>query len=143
MATVAEVDAQYPSKAGFQSAYTLSSNSRSKPLWWLQNSSFLCGTSQVNTVSGHATSFLEEVKTLQNYALHSWLSSIRCFLKYSQSTIKIYKAWTLYLQCEYNTMLVDKFEREKPGNATLDYLTKVCMYLGATSLANICNDEGK
>eukprot|EP00957_Ditylum_brightwellii_P043678 3310964-Ditylum_brightwellii.AAC.1 len=99
--------------------------------------------SQVNTVSGSSTSFWEEVKTLRNYVPHSWLSSIRHFLNYSWSTIKIYKAWIPYLQHDYDTMLMDQFEREKPGNTTLDNLSRARMYLGATSLADICNDEGK
>eukprot|EP00957_Ditylum_brightwellii_P198917 15161829-Ditylum_brightwellii.AAC.1 len=31
----------------------------------------------------------------------------------------------------------------KPGKATLDHLNRVRLYLGATTLADICNDNGK
>eukprot|EP00957_Ditylum_brightwellii_P166489 12672929-Ditylum_brightwellii.AAC.1 len=40
-------------------------------------------------------------------------------------------------------MLMDKFESAKPGTATLDLLCRVCLYLGATTLADICDDNGK
>eukprot|EP00957_Ditylum_brightwellii_P102628 7821388-Ditylum_brightwellii.AAC.1 len=40
-------------------------------------------------------------------------------------------------------MLMDVFKEDKPGNATLDHLNKVCMYLGATTLADICDNDGK
>eukprot|EP00957_Ditylum_brightwellii_P013945 1052233-Ditylum_brightwellii.AAC.1 len=89
---------------------------------------------QVNTASGSITSLLEEVKTLQNYVPHSWLSSIIRFLNYSRSTIKMYKALTPYLQHDYDKILMGQFEEEKPGNATLDHLNRLCMYLGASSL---------
>eukprot|EP00957_Ditylum_brightwellii_P008022 608660-Ditylum_brightwellii.AAC.1 len=31
----------------------------------------------------------------------------------------------------------------KPRNATLDHLNRVRLYLGATTLADICDDNGK
>eukprot|EP00957_Ditylum_brightwellii_P058957 4470990-Ditylum_brightwellii.AAC.1 len=31
----------------------------------------------------------------------------------------------------------------KPGNATLNHLNRVRLYIGATTLADICNDNGK
>eukprot|EP00957_Ditylum_brightwellii_P056835 4308726-Ditylum_brightwellii.AAC.1 len=31
----------------------------------------------------------------------------------------------------------------KPGNAILDHLNRVRQYIGATKLADICNDNGK
>eukprot|EP00957_Ditylum_brightwellii_P073505 5585397-Ditylum_brightwellii.AAC.1 len=31
----------------------------------------------------------------------------------------------------------------KPGNATLDHLNHVRLYLGATTLVDICDDNGK
>eukprot|EP00957_Ditylum_brightwellii_P192866 14684498-Ditylum_brightwellii.AAC.1 len=40
-------------------------------------------------------------------------------------------------------MLMDKFETAKPGTATLDHLCRVYLHLGATTLADICDDNGK
>eukprot|EP00957_Ditylum_brightwellii_P005544 425025-Ditylum_brightwellii.AAC.1 len=39
-------------------------------------------------------------------------------------------------------MLMDEFETAKLGTATLDHLSRVRLYLGATTLANICDDSG-
>eukprot|EP00957_Ditylum_brightwellii_P134394 10245649-Ditylum_brightwellii.AAC.1 len=39
-------------------------------------------------------------------------------------------------------MLMDEFETAKPGMATLDHLSRVRLYLGSTTLANICDDSG-
>eukprot|EP00957_Ditylum_brightwellii_P012648 956080-Ditylum_brightwellii.AAC.1 len=38
---------------------------------------------------------------------------------------------------------MDEFETAKPGTATLDHLCRVRLYLGATTLADICDDNGK
>eukprot|EP00957_Ditylum_brightwellii_P154746 11778046-Ditylum_brightwellii.AAC.1 len=84
--------------------------------------------SQANTVSGSATSYLEEVETLRNYVPLSWIGSIRRFLKYTSSRIKIYQAWPPTLQCEHDKILMDWFEQEKPGTATLDHLNRVHLY---------------
>eukprot|EP00957_Ditylum_brightwellii_P182647 13912107-Ditylum_brightwellii.AAC.1 len=40
-------------------------------------------------------------------------------------------------------MLMDKFKSTKPGTSTLDHLCRVRLYLGATTLADICDDNGK
>eukprot|EP00957_Ditylum_brightwellii_P163915 12479240-Ditylum_brightwellii.AAC.1 len=40
-------------------------------------------------------------------------------------------------------MLMDVFKEDKPGNATLDHLNRVRLYLGATTLAGICDNNGK
>ena len=38
---------------------------------------------------------------------------------------------------------MDTFETAKLGTTTLDHLCRVCLYLGATTLANISNNNGK
>eukprot|EP00957_Ditylum_brightwellii_P165516 12601088-Ditylum_brightwellii.AAC.1 len=40
-------------------------------------------------------------------------------------------------------MLMDMFETAKPGTTTLDHLCRVCLYLRATTLADISNDSRK
>eukprot|EP00957_Ditylum_brightwellii_P096369 7339340-Ditylum_brightwellii.AAC.1 len=40
-------------------------------------------------------------------------------------------------------MLMDEFGTAKPGMVTLDHLCRVHLYLGATTLADICDDSGK
>eukprot|EP00957_Ditylum_brightwellii_P026567 2009144-Ditylum_brightwellii.AAC.1 len=38
---------------------------------------------------------------------------------------------------------MDVFEDDKPGDATLDHLNRVHLYLGATMLADISDNDGK
>eukprot|EP00957_Ditylum_brightwellii_P179581 13680102-Ditylum_brightwellii.AAC.1 len=38
---------------------------------------------------------------------------------------------------------MDVFETTKPGTATLDHLCRVRLYLGATTLADLCDDDGR
>eukprot|EP00957_Ditylum_brightwellii_P160193 12195275-Ditylum_brightwellii.AAC.1 len=40
-------------------------------------------------------------------------------------------------------MLMDTFKTAKPGTTTLDHLCRVRLYLGATTLADISNNNGK
>eukprot|EP00957_Ditylum_brightwellii_P095307 7259550-Ditylum_brightwellii.AAC.1 len=40
-------------------------------------------------------------------------------------------------------MLMEIFEEDKPGNAALDHLNRVRLFLGVTTLADICDDDGK
>eukprot|EP00957_Ditylum_brightwellii_P127134 9693006-Ditylum_brightwellii.AAC.1 len=37
---------------------------------------------------------------------------------------------------------MDVFEDKKTGNATLDHLNRVQLYLGATTLTDLCDDNG-
>eukprot|EP00957_Ditylum_brightwellii_P065948 5001105-Ditylum_brightwellii.AAC.1 len=51
-------------------------------------------------------------------------------------------AWTLKIQRRNNAILMDEFVASYPGNATLDKLNRVQLYLGALTLAGTTNDSG-
>eukprot|EP00957_Ditylum_brightwellii_P038076 2879724-Ditylum_brightwellii.AAC.1 len=99
--------------------------------------------SQVQLVSGSAWPYLREVTSNKEYVPHSWLGGIRQFLLYTNATIDVHKAWIPSLQRENDVMLMDTVETKKPGQSTLDHLNRVRLYIGATTLADICNDNGK
>eukprot|EP00957_Ditylum_brightwellii_P120651 9203441-Ditylum_brightwellii.AAC.1 len=99
--------------------------------------------SQVQLVSGSSRPFLEEVYSNWHYVPHSWLSGIRHYLNYASASVTIPAAWCPTLQRENDKMLMDEFETAKPGTATLDHLCRVRLYLGATTMADICDDSGR
>eukprot|EP00957_Ditylum_brightwellii_P205191 15342744-Ditylum_brightwellii.AAC.1 len=99
--------------------------------------------SQVQLVSGSACLFLEEVDTNKLYVLQTWLLGIQRYLSYTKATVTIPKAWLPTLQQDNNVMIMDIFEMAKPGTTTLDHLNRVRLYLGVTTLADLCNDKGK
>eukprot|EP00957_Ditylum_brightwellii_P109718 8369047-Ditylum_brightwellii.AAC.1 len=108
----------------------------------LTGTHFMVLLSQVQLVSGSSHPFLEEVDSNRHYVPHSWLSGIRHYLNYISASVKIPDAWHPTLQRKNNKMLMDEFETAKPGTATLDHLSRVRLYLGATTLADICDDSG-
>eukprot|EP00957_Ditylum_brightwellii_P036932 2795995-Ditylum_brightwellii.AAC.1 len=99
--------------------------------------------SQAQLVSGSFFPYLEEVSRNRSYVPKLWLGGILSFLAYSGSKVIVKSAWLPCLQQENDKMLMDEFKEDKPGNATLDHLNRVRLYLGATTLADICDDDGK
>eukprot|EP00957_Ditylum_brightwellii_P026728 2021372-Ditylum_brightwellii.AAC.1 len=51
-------------------------------------------------------------------------------------------AWTPKIQRRNNSILMNVFVASHLGNATLDKLNRVQLYLGALTLADITNDSG-
>eukprot|EP00957_Ditylum_brightwellii_P169416 12894668-Ditylum_brightwellii.AAC.1 len=56
--------------------------------------------------------------------------------------IEVHSAWLPTLQRENDAALMDVFEVMKPGNATMDHLNRVQLYLGTTTLADLCDNNG-
>eukprot|EP00957_Ditylum_brightwellii_P179150 13648523-Ditylum_brightwellii.AAC.1 len=104
---------------------------------------FMVLLSQVQLVSGNARPYLSEVKSNKEYVLHSWLGGIQRYLCYTNATIDVHKAWVSSLQRVNGVMLMGMFETDKPGRATLNHLNQVRQYLGATTPADLCNDNGQ
>eukprot|EP00957_Ditylum_brightwellii_P203971 15337007-Ditylum_brightwellii.AAC.1 len=99
--------------------------------------------SQVQLVSRCTTPYLEDIGTLQDYVPHLWLGGIRRYLGYAKGCAIIPNAWKSSLQQGYDVMLMDCFKATKLDNATLDHLNRIRLFLGATTLADICNDDKK
>eukprot|EP00957_Ditylum_brightwellii_P071753 5454706-Ditylum_brightwellii.AAC.1 len=56
--------------------------------------------------------------------------------------LHIADVWTPSLQWEHDAMLMDAYKKEKPSTNTLDYLNRVRLYLGVTTLADLGGDDG-
>eukprot|EP00957_Ditylum_brightwellii_P067296 5107560-Ditylum_brightwellii.AAC.1 len=99
--------------------------------------------SQIQLVSESVHLYLENIAANRDYVPQSWIGGIRRFLYYAKGIILIHKAWKPTVQRVENVILMDVFENDKPGTATLDHLNRVRLFLGATSLADSCNDDDK
>eukprot|EP00957_Ditylum_brightwellii_P182434 13897479-Ditylum_brightwellii.AAC.2 len=104
---------------------------------------FMVLLSQAQLISGGARPYLSEVESNKEYVPHLWLEGIWRYLCYTNATIDVHHAWVPTPQRENDVMLMDVFEKAKPGTATLDHLCQVRLYLGATTLADLCGDNGR
>eukprot|EP00957_Ditylum_brightwellii_P196010 14934525-Ditylum_brightwellii.AAC.1 len=97
--------------------------------------------SQIQLVSGSVHLYLENVAVNRDYVPQSWIGGIRRFLSYAKGIILVHKAWKPTVQRTDDVILVNVFKDDKPGTAMLDHLNRVRLFLGATSLADLCDDD--
>ena len=97
--------------------------------------------SQAQLVSRSKTSYLKEITCNRDYVPPIWLPGIWNYLQYFQSKIHIADVWIPSLQGVCDEMLMDVYEKDKPSTNTLDPLNRVRLYLGVTTLADLCDDD--
>eukprot|EP00957_Ditylum_brightwellii_P200606 15292961-Ditylum_brightwellii.AAC.1 len=98
--------------------------------------------SQAQLVSKSKAPYLKGVTCNRDFVPSIWLSGIQNYLQYSQSKIHIADVWIPSLQGVCDEMLMDVYEKDKPSTNTLDRLNRVWLYLGVTTLADLCDDDG-
>eukprot|EP00957_Ditylum_brightwellii_P209692 15362817-Ditylum_brightwellii.AAC.1 len=78
----------------------------------------------------------------RSYVPANWLSTIRTSLQICSAHNSVPNAWCIQIQQENDKILMDVFESCKPSPNTLEKLNEVHLFLGASTLADICNEAG-
>eukprot|EP00957_Ditylum_brightwellii_P000330 25671-Ditylum_brightwellii.AAC.1 len=104
---------------------------------------FMVLLSQAQLISGSARPYLNKVNSNKEYVPTLWLGRIWKYLCYTNASLEVHHAWVPTLQQENDVLLMDMFETTKLGTATLDHLCQVWLYLGTTTLADLCDDDGR
>ena len=99
--------------------------------------------SYAELVAGCSLPYLQEVALNRSYVPTSWLGNIRTFLWLCNGKLIVPNVWLPHTQHEFDQILMDVFEREKPFPATLEQLNLVRLYCDVLTFADIVSDDGQ
>eukprot|EP00957_Ditylum_brightwellii_P036286 2748082-Ditylum_brightwellii.AAC.1 len=96
----------------------------------------------VQLISRSGSAYLDEVQANQSYVTSTWLGSIQSFLAACNRTVAIPNAWLPKTQQVHDKILMDVFVSFHPGDAILEKLNLVRLYLGVLNFTDITNNTG-
>eukprot|EP00957_Ditylum_brightwellii_P056759 4301418-Ditylum_brightwellii.AAC.1 len=103
---------------------------------------FMLTLSYVQLISEGGLAYLDEVQANQSYVAATWLGSTQSFLASCNGKVAILNAWISKTQCVHDKILMDVFVFSHPGDAILEKLNLVQLYLGVFTLTDITNNIG-